>query len=306
MSKKRFQCLLVFAFTALPAAAFADSVTPAMTTSGTVAFISSFSIIVRESLEAVFIIAAMISALYAMGARNSVRFVHFGWIAAIAAGLLTWWASVTVIRISGAQAEIIEGVTSLLAALVLFYVSYWLISKIEVEKWKQYIDSKIREAMGAKNMMAITGVSFLAVYREALETVLFYQALLFQAEVFKNFVMWGLIVGVVSVAVLSIAIFKLSVRLPVKYMFSITGLVLYGLSFILVGKGIHELQEVGIISETVASFVPRLSTLGIYPTYETIVPQVFVATAIVFATVKIFLLLRNRTPNALNRFGAGF
>ncbi len=291
MFEKRFQCLLVFVLTALPTAAFADSVNPAMTTSGTVAFISSFSIIVRESLEAVFIIVAMISALYAMNARDSVKYVHFGWIAAIAAGLVTWWASVTVIRISGAQAEIIEGVTSLLAALVLFYVSYWLISKIEVEKWKQYIDSKIKEAMSAKSMMAIMGVSFLAVYREALETVLFYQALLFQAEAFRSFVMWGLIIGVASVVVLSLAIFKLSVRLPVQYMFSVTGLVLYGLSFILVGKGIHELQEVGIISETVASFVPRLSTLGIYPTYETVVPQVFVAAAIVFAAVKVSFVI---------------
>lgn len=278
--------MLVFA--AFPSAALADSAAPSMTVSGTVTFISSFSIIVRESLEAFFIIVAMISALRAMNARASVRYVHYGWFAAVAAGLATWWASVTVIRISGAQAEIIEGITSLLAALVLFYVSYWLISKIEAKKWRQYIDSKIKEAIDAKNMMAIAGVSFLAVYREAFETVLFYQALLFQAEGFGSFVLWGLVMGVVSVAVLSVAIFNLSVRLPVQYVFSITGLTLYGLSFILVGKGIHELQEVGIISETVAGFVPRLDGLGIYPTYETAVPQVFVITAIVFAAVKVF------------------
>ncbi len=286
MSLKRIVCLSAAVLAAFPASAFADSVPP-VAAIGAMAFINSFSIIVRESLEAVLIISAMIAALYSMEERDAVKFVHFGWTGAIVAGFATWWASVTVIKISGAQAEMIEGITSLLAAAVLFYVSYWLISKIEVGKWKQYIDSKIRKATGAGSMIAITSVAFLAVYREALETVLFYQALLFQAEASTRLVLWGLAVGIAVVGVLSLAIFKFSMRLPIKHLFSITGLALYLLSFTLVGKGVHELQEAGVISETVAGFVPPLGILGIYPTYESFLPQALVGIAICFAAVKV-------------------
>lgn len=270
-------------------AAFADAHS-AITPAGTMAFIHSFSIIVRESLEAVLIIAAVMSALSAMGARRSVRFVHLGWMGAIAAGFATWWMSVTVIKISGDRVEMIEGVTSLLAAGVLFYVSYWLISKIEAEKWKKYLDARVKAAMGTGNRMAIAAVSFFAVYREAFETVLFYQALLFQSEGATGSIVWGLVVGVAVVAVVSFAIFKFSVRLPIQYLFSITGLFLCALSFTLVGKGVHELQEVGIISETVAGFVPRLDTLGLYPTYESFLPQTVVAAALVYAAVRVSLV----------------
>ncbi len=292
VNSKMFSILAAAVFITFHDFAFADAGASSMTVTGTMAFINSFSIILRESLEAVLIIAAMISALSAMGAKKCVRLVHFGWLGAIAAGLATWWLSVTVIRISGAQAEMIEGVTSLLAAAVLFYVSYWLISKIEVRKWKKYIDAKMKEALGAGNKMAIVTVAFLAVYREAFETVLFYQALLFNAEASKGLILWGLVAGVALVVVLSLAIFKFSLRLSVKYMFSITGLFLYVLSFTLVGKGVHELQEAGAVSETVAGFVPHFSILGIYPTYESFLPQAIVAAALVLAVVKISSVAR--------------
>ncbi len=282
-----FKSAFIFAsFLAAPEV-FASPDTSAMSATGAMVFVSSFSIIVRESLEAVFIIAAIIAALSSMGAKSSVRFVHFGWAGAIVAGFATWWVSVTIIRITDAQAEMIEGITSLLAAAVLFYVSYWLISKVEVGKWKRYIESKIKEATGAKNKAAIMMVAFFAVYREALETVLFYHALLFQAESSTSLILWGLAVGAAVVSVLAFAIFKFSIRLPVRYVFSVTGFALYAFSFTLAGKGVHELQEAGLVSETVADFVPRLSFLGIYPTYETFLPQIVIAAAIVLAIVKV-------------------
>ncbi len=293
---KRVLYIFALVFASSHGAAFADS-SSAVSLTGTVAFSSSLSIIVRESLEAFLIIAAMIAALSAMNEKKSVKFVHIGWMAAIVAGFATWWVSSTLVRISGAQAEMIEGVTSLLAAAVLFYVSYWLISKVEVEKWKEYIESKVKLAVG-KSAAAMAFVAFLAVYREALETVLFYQALIFQAGSSAGAVLWGFVVGTVVVAVLSIALFKLSVRLPIKYLFSITGLSLYALSFMLIGKGVHELQEAGVISETVADFVPHLSALGIYPTYESFLPQTVVIAAIVFAVYKVASAASGSSPKS--------
>ena len=281
-----FLPVFVFAF-AFAGGAFASPDPSAVNATGIMAFVNSFSIIVRESLEAILIISAMVAALTSMGAAKSVKFVHFGWLGALGAGLVTWWATAAVISVTSAQAEIVEGVTSLLAAAVLFYVSYWLISKIEAGKWKKYISSKVSEAAGAKSTLAVMSVAFLAVYREALETVLFFRALFFETTS-AGLIFWGLAAGAVVSAALAVAVFKFSLRLPVRYLFSVTGMALYMLSFTLVGKGIHELQESGFISETVAGFVPKVSFLGIYPTYETFVPQTVIAAALVIAAVKVF------------------
>ncbi len=162
-----------------------------------VTFINSFSIILREALEAILIIAAIIAFLSVSGAKSSIKYIHYGWIAAILAGFVTWFLAKSILEISGASREVVEGITAILAAIVLFYVSYWLISKIEVEKWKDYVKSKVKRAIDKKSIIALTSVSFLAVYREAFETVLFYQALLYQSESSAMPVIWGLLAELV-------------------------------------------------------------------------------------------------------------
>jgi len=259
-----------------------------------VLFTSSFSIIVREALEAILIIAAIIAFLVNTGSRKAIRFIHYGWVSAIIAGLLTWYLARKVISISGASRELIEGFTALIAAVVLFYVSYWLISKIEVEKWKEFIKTKVEKALNKKSVIALVAVSFLAVYREAFETVLFYQALGYQAEGNIAPVLWGLLAGIVFTAVLGFLIFKLAIRIPIKYFFSTTSLLLYILCFILIGKGIHELQGAGLIGSTFVDFVPRIDILGIYPTLETVIPQSVIVAAFIFATFWIVNVSRDK------------
>ena len=236
-------------------------------------FVNSFAIILREALEALLIIAAIIAALAHSGNRGMIRYVHFGWVLAIFAGLATWAAARTVIDVSGARREIVEGVTSLLAAVVLFYVSYWLVSKSDVKKWKEYVRSKTQGALTRRSGLTLGFVSFLAVYREAFETILFYQALFFQTDSSTPHVIYGLVAGVAVVFVIAFLMYRFTLRIPLRYFFSFTSVFLYLLCFILLGKGIVELQEAGIISSTSAGFVPYIDTLGIYPTYETAVPQ---------------------------------
>ena len=236
-------------------------------------FVNSFAIILREALEALLIIAAIIAALAHSGNRGMIRYVHFGWVLAIFAGLATWAAARTVIDVSGARREIVEGVTSLLAAVVLFYVSYWLVSKSDVKKWKEYVRSKTRGALTRRSGFTLAFVSFLAVYREAFETILFYQALFFQTGSSTPHVIYGLVAGVAVVFVIAFLMYRFTLRIPLKYFFSFTSVFLYLLCFILLGKGIVELQEAGIISSTSAGFIPYIDTLGIYPTYETAIPQ---------------------------------
>jgi len=236
-------------------------------------FTNSLAIILREGLEAILIIAAILAFLVKTGASNAIKYVHLGWILAIAAGLLTWILANTLISISGAERELIEGLTSLIAAAVLFYVSYWLITKIEVKKWKDYIQGKVQRAISKKSVFALASVSFFAVYREAFETILFYQALWYQSENSNGAIAWGFILGILLLLVLVFVIFKLAVKVPLKYFFSITSLFLYILSFILIGKGIRELQEAGVFGITPIQFIPQIDILGIYPTLETSIPQ---------------------------------
>ena len=236
-------------------------------------FVNSFAIILRETLEALLIIAAIIAALAHSGNCGMIRYVHFGWVLAIFAGLATWAAARTVIDVSGARREIVEGVTSLLAAVVLFYVSYWLVSKSDVKKWKEYVRSKTRGALTRRSGFTLAFVSFLAVYREAFETILFYQALFFQTGSSTPHVIYGLVAGVAVVFVIAFLMYRFTLRIPLKYFFSFTSVFLYLLCFILLGKGIVELQEAGIISSTSADFIPYMDILGIYPTYETAIPQ---------------------------------
>jgi len=259
-----------------------------------VLFTNSFSIILREALEAILIIAAIIAFLINTGSKQTIRYIHIGWISAIAAGLVTWYLARTVISISGASRELIEGITSILAAAVLFYVSYWLISKIEVGKWKEYIKSKVETALNKKSVIALVSVSFLAVYREAFETVLFYQALNYQAEGNTAPVIWGLLAGLAVTAIIGFLVFKLAIRIPLKYFFSATSLLLYFLCFILVGKGIHELQGAGVIGISFVDYVPRIETLGIYPTLETLIPQAIIVAAFIFASFWIAYVSREK------------
>lgn len=250
-------------------------------------FVNSFAIILREALEALLIIAAIIAALAHSGNRGMIRYVHYGWVLAIFAGLATWVAARTIVDISGARREIVEGITSLLAAVILFYVSYWLISKADVKKWKEYVRSKTQGALTRRSGLTLAFVSFLAVYREAFETMLFYQALFYQTGSSMPHVIYGLIAGVAVVFVIAFLMYRFALRIPLKYFFSFTSVFLYLLCFILLGKGILELQEAGIISSTTADFIPYMDTFGIYPSYETAIPQ---AVLLVLA----FLLLARR------------
>jgi len=255
--------------------------------SGTLSFINSFAIIVREGLEAVLIIAAIVASIGAMGAGGAIRYIHLGWVSALLVGLITWFLAQTVISISGAQREIIEGVTALLAACVLFYVSYWLITKVEVRKWKEFIERKLKRAISKKNILTLVGVSFFAVYREAFETVLFYQALWLQAEGSEISVIWGFVLGCVLLLALVFVIFRLRLRMPLKYFFSVTSLLLYFLAFMLAGKGIRELQGVGLVEITPLGFIPQVDILGIYPTLETTLVQGFLILALLGALIWI-------------------
>jgi high-affinity Fe2+/Pb2+ permease len=140
-------------------------------------FLQSLVILVREGLEAILVIGAVMAFLIKTGNVQRKRDIHVGIGAAVLASLLTAVALETIFQISPASREALEGVTMMVATAMLFYVSYWLLSKMEVAKWNRFVRGRVQDAVTSGSALALASVAFLAVYREGFETVLFYKAL---------------------------------------------------------------------------------------------------------------------------------
>jgi high-affinity iron transporter len=227
-------------------------------------FFSAFVILLREGLEAVLVLAAIFALLIRAGRRDALPYVHAGWIAALVLGGITWLVASYVIVISGATREVTEGVTALVAAAILLYVGFWMHRKAYADRWRTFLQGQLHDALSARTMWALALVSFLAVYREAFETVLFYQALWIQAAPAYVPVLGGLLVAAVALVVLSWLILRGSIRLPIGLFFGATSLLLALLAVIFVGKGVAALQEAGTLPIDPVN-VPAIPALGVYP-----------------------------------------
>lgn len=244
---------------------------------------SSFVILLREGMEAILLLAAIIAFLIKTGRRQVLRYVHAGWIAALMLGGITWWVASYMITISGASRELTEGIAALLAAGILFYVGVWLHNKLQAHRWKQFIDAKVQRALSGRTVWALAFVSFIAVYREVFETVLFYQALWVQAgNDGQGMVVWGFVAAALALVAIAWGIFRFSLRLPLKLFFGVNSALLYLLAVVFAGKGVAALQEAGKLPISAVDF-PRIDLLGIYPNLETLGLQALLITiAVVF------------------------
>lgn len=233
----------------------------------------SFFIILREGFEAILIIGAILAFLVKTGHEKRRRDVYWGVGAALAASVGTAFVLQQVLAATPASREAIEGVTMLVAVAVLFSVSYWLLSKLEHEKWETYLRTKMQKALGAGGGLALAGVAFLAVYREGFETILFYQALVGFSEGALTPVVGGFVVGCAALVIIYVLFTRFSVKLPMRPFFGITGGVLYYMAVVFAGSGVSELQEAGWIGTTYLEGVPTVELLGLYPTVETLAAQ---------------------------------
>ncbi|MGH7767725.1 MAG: FTR1 family protein, partial [Candidatus Binatia bacterium] len=249
--------------------------------SGYYSFLNSALIILREGLEASLIIAVILAMLRVMGAVEAIRYIHWGWILALIAGGLTWLLTETVLTLSGRHRESMEGFISVFAALALFYVGYWLHTHGETRKWQSFVQAKAKGVLSGRKILGLVGISFFSVYREAFEVVLFYQALWLQNDTSRGALISGFITGVVALIGATLAIFKVGLRLPLKYFFGATGVLLYLMAFIFAGNGIKELQAAGWVPSTVLDVPLQLPVLGIYPTLETLAAQALMLLAFV-------------------------
>ena len=246
-------------------------------------FSSSLVILLREGLEAILVLAALIAMLIKSGRREALRYVHAGWIAALALGGVTWLAASYVVTLSGASREVTEGVTALIAAGMLLYVGFWMHRNAQAARWTAYLRSQVEAALSGRTRWALASIAFLAVYREAFETVLFYQALWIEAGPSGRLaVLGGFATAAVGLVLLGWLILKMGLRLPVGWFFGVGAALMAVLAVVLAGKGIAALQQAGRLP--VETFdLPTIPSLGVYPTWLGVLTQLAIVVLIVAA-----------------------
>jgi high-affinity iron transporter len=248
-------------------------------------FAASLLIILREGFEAILVIAAIVAYLIRSGNLASTRVVYMSGVGALIASALAAVALQYVFEVSGANQEILEGAAMLLAVVVLFFVSNWMVAKAEAEAWKNYIEGKVRSAMETGSKFALGAAAFLAVFREGAETILFYQALLADAGNYTRMVWLGFLVGCVALVFIFLLVRFGSLAIPIRPFFMGTSILMYIMSVAFAGGGVKELQEADVVSVTPVGFVQSIDILGIYPTVETLLPQIVL---LILAIASIF------------------
>lgn len=241
--------------------------------SGAAAFVGAFTILLREGMEALLVLVAIIAFLRKAGRAELMPYVHAGWVGALLAGFLTWGAATWLISISGASRELTEGFAALFAAAVLLVVGIWMHGKSKAGAWQLYVKEKLSHALSKRSMWFLFLLSFVVVYREVFETILFFAALWTQGKAAAVLAGGGL--GAVVLVIIAWAMLRYSRRLPVAKFFAWTSILIAVLAVVMAGKGIAALQEAGWLAVSLVDF-PRITLLGIYPTIQTLAAQVLV------------------------------
>jgi len=270
------------------------------------AFLFSFGILFREGLESVLLIAILLGSLASGRATGYRRPLGLGVLAAIGATVLTWLLATLVLDIAPVQRELLEGVTAILAVVVLFLVSFWLVSQLEQRRRLEFTRARVASAIAAGSSLAFAGLGFTAVYREGFETVLFYQALAIFAEGLGLWVVLGAATAAVALGVVAYAVIVLGKKLPFKQLLVAGASLLLLLSVAFAGNAVRSLQEAAWISVTpidggwarLPIFLAELT--GIHPTREGILVQAVLLSVYVAGAAYVFgwKRLRRRTLEA--------
>lgn len=242
-------------------------------------FLGALTILLREGLEALLIVVAMIAFLRKAERSEVLPYVHGGWVSALVVGLLTWMIATYAIGISGASRELTEGFGSLLAAVVLLSVGIWMHGKGQADQWQRYIRAKMTNALSSRSAWFLFGLTFVVVYREVFETILFYSALWTQGN--GGSLLAGAGSAVALLSVIAWAMLRYSRQLPIAKVFTYSSWLMAALTVVLAGKGVAALQEAGIIDIAPITDAPRLSMLGLFPTWQSVLAQLLMAVVIV-------------------------
>ena len=260
-------------------------------------FLYSLLIILREGLEALLIVAAIVAYMVKNNHHDKLPVIHQSVYVALAASVVTAFIFQLIFENSGQNRELLEGFTMIIAVFMLFSMSYWLLSKVEAQNWKRYLEGKLSTALTAGSLFGLWVTSFLAIYREGAETVLFYYALIGDAKsaVSLAYLLAGFVSGAILLAICYFIMRYSVVKLPLKPFFMFTGSFMYVMAFVFAGKSVLELIEGKLFEPTLVAGVPEISWLGVYPYVETLVPQAILILAAIFA----FFVMKYQSKKAM-------
>ena len=261
----------------------------------------AFLILIREGLEALLVVAAVIAYLVKSGNKRFTKWIYLGVIAGLAGSGLVAVLFTFLFGGSGPIQEISEGVCALIATLMLLWTSNWMLNKSSVEAWNNYIRNKTEavvagaqskvesgQGLGLGMVTSLAMLSFLAVFREGAETVIFYESIYSMSQDAHGMWVGGLTAAAVLIVIFLILRFT-SVKIPIGPFFLVTSILMAALVVIFAGGGIHALIEGDLIEGTYLSIVPTNDWIGLYPYVETIAAQVIATIAVVALFVVGFI-----------------
>ncbi len=241
-------------------------------------FFQSAVILLREGLEALLVIAALAAYLGKVGAHARIAWLYAGAGVAVAASFAAAWAFA--VFNNGAHDDLLEGVVILLAAVLMLYVSGWLLLRQDPRAWQSYLKGKADEALSQQTGLAVAALAFLAVFREGAETVLFIHALAQTSGGYGLALFAGLAAAAAALVVLFFVINGIAHRIPLRPLFLLTSAFLFVMAIKFIGEALQEFQEQQLVSYTEVPGGSWLSTLGLNPTWEALAIQ---GAVIVFA-----------------------
>ena len=249
-------------------------------------FVTAFGLLVREGLEAILVIVAIVAYLIKTGNKHMLKGVYLGSFAAILASIVLAWALDTLMgEQSGVARELLEGWTMFLAVAVLFYVSNWMLSKADNIAWENYISGKVQQSIDSKSQWTLIFAAFIAVMREGAELILFYSAAFTGGMSNPAYIAYGIGAGVLVLVAVWVAFRYFSVKLPLRAFFIFTSILLFLMCISFMGKGVVELTEADVI--TGRTVIPAMNgfsieILSIYDRAETLIPQIMLVIAAVW------------------------
>ena len=258
--------------------ALAETALGESSSSASSSFGGAFAILLREGLEALLVVVAMLAFLRKAGRVEAIPYVYGGTVVALLGGIATWGAATYLVTISGASREVIEGASALFAAAVLVFIGIWMHGKSQAGAWQRYIREKIGAALSRQSLWGLFVLSFVVVYREVFETILFYVALWSQGN--GQAVIAGALSATLALIVIAFLLLRYSKRLPLTQFFSLSALLMALLAVVLTGKGVAGLQEADLLSSRLID-LPSIDLLGFYPTLQGVSAQAICLTILI-------------------------
>lgn len=254
-----------------------------------------FLILFREGFEIVLLLSVLLGYLEAARSPQFIKPILVGVGLAGVATVLTVLLMPTLFALLPINREVLEAIVALAAVVVLFYVSFWLIARMEHKRWMEFVRARLWSAISIGSTGSLVAVGFTAVYREGFETALFYQSLMSFGDGLGRYILLGVALAVVALVVVSYVVFKLGRKLPVRTFMNVAVAMVMATSVAFLGNAMHTLQAADVIAYRRTSG-PRLpiflaEATGIWPTVPSLVAQatlavVYIAGALYVLAVK--------------------